>query len=180
MYKYCPINLYYRHGLNRGVTGICLQSLRTRNRDRNLSTGDPWKILECKGTLTALIVHPSLPDMLTSKWVSETQAWGILFPSLLRGSLWSEAWIAILVLSLTVSFGGKDTESSSFWASLSLSVKTQDQMIFKGSDLSFYVQQIISEDGSTVPPTSYFFLDIPHSYNKCIHFDKCSPCILLF
>ena len=56
-----------------------------------------------------------------------------------------------------VCFGRKDTESSSFWASLSLSVKTQDQMIFKGPDISFYVQQIISEDGSTVPPTSYFF-----------------------
>lgn len=24
---------------------------------RNLSTGDPWKILECKGTLIALILH---------------------------------------------------------------------------------------------------------------------------
>ena len=79
-----------------------------------------------------------------------------------------------------VSFGRKDTECSFFWASLSLSVKTPDQMIFKGSDRSLYVQHIISEDGSTVPPISYFFWIYLIVIIKCIHFDKCSLCILLF
>ena len=173
-YKYCPINLSTGTDLTEELQELVYSPSELETEHRNLSTGGPWKILECKGTLTALIVHPSLPDMLTSKWVSETQAWGILFPNLLRGRLWSEAWIAIPVLSLTeyplaekiqkVPLSGpffvcKDTGPDDLQRFRSKPLCTADYF-WRWFHSSSYI---------------LLFLDIPHSYNKMHTFWQMFP-----
>lgn len=160
MYKYCSIHLYYRYWLNRGVIGTCLQSLRTRKRAQK---SEHWRSLEnSRMQRDTDSSHPSLPDMLTSKWVSETQAWGILFPNLLRGRLWLEAWIAILVLSLT---------------EYPLAERIQKVPL---SGPHFVCKDTGPDDLQRLRwfhSSSYIllFLDIPHSYNKVHTFWQMSP-----